>query len=261
VPGQAQFDNATSRELEAAYTSPIAKARRQKALALLDLNAGDEVLDIGSGPGYLTDEIALQVGSSGRVLGIDRSPDMLALSRRRCAERAQVSFQQADAAKISSPSAAFDAAAAIQIYEYVADMDNALQELYRLLRPGGRAVIVDTDWASLVWEAEDRVLAERIFNAWEEHLADPHLPRRLAPLLRRAGFEIVTVDPYAAVVLAPEPFVAGIAKLIAGFVPGRRGITAEDAAAWLADLARTASSGRYFFSVTAFLFLAKRPGN
>jgi hypothetical protein len=119
-------------------------------------------------------------------------------------------------------------------------------------------VIVDIDWASLVWEAEDRARAEKIFQAWEEHLADAYLPRRLPPLLRECGFDAPTVEPYTAASLTPEPFASGLANLIAGFVPGRRGVTSEDAAAWLADLTATNSSGKYFFSLTAFLFLATR---
>ncbi len=217
------------------------------------------MLDVGAGPGFLASEIAAEVGSSGRVVGIDRSQQMLALARLRCAAQAQVEFLEADALSMPFPEVAFDAAAAIQIYEFVPDMPSALRELHRVLRPGGRVVIVDTDWSSLVWEAEDRARAARVFNAWEEHLVDAHLPRRLAPLLRKSGFDMLAVEPYTAISLAPEPFVAGLAKLTASFVAGRRGVTAEDAAAWLADLAATNERGHYFFSVSAFLFLARRP--
>ena len=67
------------------------------------------------------------------------------------------------------------------------------------------------------------------------------------------------VEPCTAFTLHPEPFVEGLATLISGFVPGRRGATAEDAAAWLEDLSATSSAGNYFFSLTAYLFLARRP--
>jgi len=259
VPGQLQFDSTASRELEALYLSPLAVERRKRALALLGLHAGDAVLDIGSGPGFLAEEIAAKVGPSGRVVAIDRSPDMLALAERRCAQHPHVAFQQADAVDIPFPPATFDAAVAVQVYEYVPYMPAAIRELHRALRPGGRAVIVDIDWASLVSEAEDRPRAERVFHAWEEHLADPYLPRRLAPLLRESGLGVAAVEPYTMLSLTPEPFVAGLAKLIAGFVPGRRGVTAQDASAWLADLTATYASGNYFFSLTAYMFLAKRP--
>lgn len=257
---QLRFDSATVQQIAAQYLSPMVAARRQKALALLELDAGESVLDIGNGPGFLTDEIAAAVGPSGRVTGIDRSPNMLALARSRCAPRPQVTFQEADAVEIPFPAGTFDAAIAVQVYEYVPDMAAALRELYRVLRPGGRAVIVDTDWASLVWEAEDRARAERIFHAWDEHLKDPFLPRRLAPLLRESGFEVAKVEPYTAVSLSPEPYATGLARLIADFAPGRRGVSAEDAAAWLADLEATNSRGSYFFSLTAFLFLARKQG-
>ena len=239
--------------------SPLVVARRQSVLALLGLQSGEAVLDIGSGPGFLADEMAVAVGPTGRVAGIDRSRDMLALARERCAHRPQATFQEADATEIPFPAAMFDAAISVQVYEYVPDMAAALRALCRVLRPGGRAVVVATDWASLVWEAENRARAERVFNAWDEHLTDPYLPRRLAPLLRESGLEVAKVEPYTAVSLSPEPYATGLARLTADFVPGRRGVTAEDAAAWLADLGETNANGRYFFSLTAFLFLAKRP--
>lgn len=239
--------------------SPLVSARRQRVLALLGPQLGETVLDIGSGPGFLADEMAAVAGPSGRVAGIDRSPNMLALARKRCADRPQATFQEADVTAIPFPAETFDAAIAVQVYEYVPDMEAALRELHRVLRPGGRSVIVDTDWASLVWESQDRVRAERVFRAWEEHLTDPYLPRRLAPLLLKSGFEVAKVEPYTAVSLSPEPYATGLARLIATFVPGRRGVTVEDAAAWLADLEATNSGGRYFFSLTAFLFLATKP--
>jgi arsenite methyltransferase len=252
---QIQFSDDTARALDTVYLSPLATARRQRALALLGLQTGERVLDIGTGPGFLVTDVAAAVGPSGTVVGVDRSPDLLAVAQRRCGTLSQVSLHEADATAMLLDSGTFDAATVVQVYEYVPDVAAALRELHRVLRPGGRAVIVDTDWSSLVWEATDRARANRIFNAWEEHLADPFLPRRLPALLRQAGFEVAEVQPHTMFSATPEPFSAGLAKLVAGFVPGRRGVTAEDAAAWLADVTAT---NDYFFSLTAFQFLARR---
>ena len=58
-----------------------------------------------------------------------------------------------------------------------------------MLRPGGRLLVLDTDWDSIVWHSSDRERMERVLAAWNEHLADPYLPRRLPGLLRAAGLE------------------------------------------------------------------------
>ena len=59
-----------------------------------------------------------------------------------------------------------------------------------MLRPGGRVLILDTDWDSLVWHAHDRARMRRILAAWNERFADPYLPRTLARRLRDAGVEV-----------------------------------------------------------------------
>jgi arsenite methyltransferase len=215
-------------------------------------------LDIGSGPGIFTEELAEVVGPSGQVVGIDISKDMLAMARHRCSDRSNIRFEETDALQLSFADASFDAAVAAQVYEYVSDVPAAFSELHRVLRPGAPVIVVDIDWASLVWEAEDRPRAEKLFDAANEHLADPYLPRRLHGLLTNAGFEVSLVEPFPMFSLSLDPYVAGLAKIGASFVVGRRGVTADDVAAWLQDLKRTEERGASFFCITAFLFLALR---
>jgi arsenite methyltransferase len=63
------------------------------------------------------------------------------------------------------PHRAFDAAVSTQVYEYVADVATAPAELRRLLRPGGRALVLDTEWDSVVWHVADRDRHRRIMAA------------------------------------------------------------------------------------------------
>jgi ubiquinone/menaquinone biosynthesis C-methylase UbiE len=257
-----QFDEAAARRMEAVYVTPDVVAQRDEVLQALALQPGERVLDIGSGPGLLARAMAQAVGPTGHVRGIDISESMLALAQARCADQPNVDFQPGDATRLPFDDASFDVAVSTQVYEYVADVDAALAELFRVLGPGGRAAVLDTDWASIVWHATDTARMERVLAAWDEHAADPHLPRTLGPRLRRAGFQVQrrAVVPLFNPDGDPETYSFRAIPLIAAFVVGRRGITQQEADAWVADLQVTAERGAYFFSLNRYLFVASKPG-
>jgi NAD(P)-dependent dehydrogenase (short-subunit alcohol dehydrogenase family) len=186
-----RFDAATSRRVEASYATPDVVEQRRIIIGALSLQPGERVLDIGSGPGFLACEMASAVGPSGSVTGIDPSQDMLSLAAGRAAP-AHVTFGPGDATDLPFADGTFDAVTSTQVYEYVADMPRALSEARRVLRRGGRLLVLDTDWDSIVWASSDADRMRRVLSAWDEHLADPHLPRRLAGLMADAGLESPT---------------------------------------------------------------------
>lgn len=253
-----EFDADAARRIDRTYASPDVAAQRAEVLALLAPRPGERVLDVGSGPGYLVASIADAVGRAGAVHGLDPSAAMNALARERAADRPQVSIDTGDALALPYPDGAFDAAVSTQVYEYVADIAGALAELRRVLRPGGRALVLDTDWDSVVWSVADRERHRRVMDAWEEHLAHPHLPRSLPRLLRAAGFTVSAhrVVPLLNVTLSADGYSAGTMELIASFVAGRAGLTRADADAWLADIRARADEGDYLFSMCRYVFLA-----
>jgi arsenite methyltransferase len=257
------FDQDASRKLEATYQTPDVIAQRAATLQALALQAGEWVVDVGSGPGLLAAEMATQVGPAGQVIGLDLSDSMLALSRQRHADLATskcLRFLKADAARLPFADSTFDVAVSTQVYEYVPDVAAALAEAYRVLRPGGRVLILDTDWDSIVWAADDQARMQRLLAAWADRFADPHLPRSLSWQLQAAGFQVERRE--VLVLFNPEydPNTYSLAngQIMADFAVAQGRMPREEAEAWMRDLQRLGSQGRYFFSLNRYLFLATK---
>ncbi len=261
MSGGLEFDAAASRQVEAMYQTPDVAAQRVEVLRALDLQRGEHVLDVGSGPGLLAAEIAAAVGPDGRVAGIDTSDAMLAMAQSRCAEQSWAAFENADAAKLPYADATFDAAVSTQVYEYVPDISGAFAELYRVVRPGGRAIILDSDFGSLVWHTREPARMARVLAAWDEHFVHPHLPRVLALRLREAGFVVRgrSVIP----IFNPEyhsgAFSFHMIGVVAAFVVGRNGLTQDEVDAWAAEFETLGQTGEYFYSLNRYLFVAHKP--
>jgi arsenite methyltransferase len=253
-----QFDENAARHIQRLYSTPDVAQQRAAVLTLLAAQSGERVLDVGSGPGFLVASLADAVGAGGAVHGLDPSAPMNAVARELIGNRPWARIDDGDAVDLPYPDGAFDVAVATQVYEYVADIPRALSELRRVLRLGGRALVLDTDWDSVVWHVADRQRHRRIMAAWEEHLVHTHLPCTLPGHLRCAGFRVTGrhLIPLFNSRLEQNTFSALNMELIARFVTGRQGLTEEDVDAWLADLRARGAEDDYLFSVNRYCFLA-----
>jgi SAM-dependent methyltransferase len=228
----AKFGAREVARLEVVYASPAISGQRARMRAVLGARPGERGLDIGCGPAFLACELGLDVGPDGRIVGIDESPEMLEAARARIAREglgARVEVRPGDAARLDLPAAAFDFVTAVQVYLYVPDIEGALAEAARVLRPGGRLAVL-------------------------------HLPPRLPALLERAGLSVVHAEGIPLLELhgGPDTFSGGLIGSTADLA-ARHGVSREDAEAWRTDLQARASRGDYFFSLMRFLFVARRP--
>jgi arsenite methyltransferase len=258
---QVEFDEDTATKIEALYRIGDAVRRRRIVRQALDAAPGERILDVGCGPGFYCAELADEVGRSGSVVGVDSSPAMLELAARRCAGLEGVELRPADAVSLPVHDASFDGALCVQVLEYVADPTVALGEMHRALRPGGRVVVWDIDWATVSLHALDSALTERVLRAWDQHLTHASLPRTLGSRLRSAGFEDVRMEahPFATCGLDPETYGAALLPLIGAFVVGRNGITDEQAQAWLSEQQRLGERAEFYFASTQLCFTATKP--
>ena len=254
----AQFDDVGARRIEAVYLTPDVVAQRQHVLQRIAPQMGERILDIGCGPGLTSQALGEAVGASGSVLAVDIAEPMLALARKRCQALPHVQLAHLDVTHLPQSDASFDMALATQVYEYVPDIAQALQELARVLRPGGRALLVDTDWESAVWASRDDTRMRKVLDTWNQHIPWPQLPRSLMQALQQAGFKNVQVEvmPLLNTRFDTNTYSAGMLEVMGAFVTGRDGLTAEDVAAWQADVRSMDQHTGYFFSLNRYVFVA-----
>jgi hypothetical protein len=132
--------------------------------------------------------------------------------------------------------------------------------MVRVARPGGRVVVFDTDWETLILDAGDWRVTRMVLNAVCGSIRNGWIGRRLAPLFREAGLEGIRVFPDTLLMprFAPVDATLGIRRTVervreAGLVSAAEGET------WLADLAERDRTGRFFCSVTSFCVAGRKP--
>lgn len=157
-------------------------AVNDRALALLDVAAGERVLEIGFGPGRAIGELAAR---GARVTGVDASSAMLAAGRRRNAaavEAGQVNLLVGDVAALPLPDAAVDAVLAVHTLYFWPDLADGLREIRRVLVVGGRVV--------LAFRAAEHGLPRRLDPAVYRVPTTEHARHAL----RGAGFDEITLE-------------------------------------------------------------------
>jgi ubiquinone/menaquinone biosynthesis C-methylase UbiE len=202
-PSLSYMDTQTAADWLAALAD-ISAVTSYKALSydLLDLKPGQTLADVGCGIGDDARALVERVSPGGEVIGLDASESMI--------ERAIAAgvtpglrFAVADAAALPLDDGSCDAVRADRMLQHVEDPLQVLREMRRVLKPGGRLVVVEPDWKTMALYpgssagGDDDRAAQVIFDWQVAHTRHPLIGRRLRALLSQAGFTSIAVTPVA----------------------------------------------------------------
>lgn len=212
-------------------------AARDTYLGLLDIAAGERVLDVGCGSGAVTRAIAKRVGSRGLAVGLDQSPALLAVARelaRQAGVGDCVEFHEGNALRLPFPDSSFDAVVCVTVLSHVPKGEAAIPELVRVLRPGGRLGVFDLDTDMTAFTHPDRALTRRIVAAASDATAvNGWLVRLLPSLFQRAGIVDVRARGFFPLETDLRSFYAGMADRCAEVAAKAGVITDFQRRAWL----------------------------
>ena len=161
--------------------------------ALIDLQPGQIVLDLGSGGGIDVLLSAKRVGPTGRVYGLDMTDEMLALARenQRKAGATNVEFLKGTIESIPLPDNSVDVVISNCVINLSADKDRVLREAFRVLKPGGRFAVSD-----VVVQGDLPAEVRRSMELWVGCIAGALRDTDYIATLGAAGFTEVGVDPW-----------------------------------------------------------------
>ena len=161
--------------------------------ALVALEAGETVLDLGSGGGIDVLLSAKRVGPTGKVYGLDMTDDMLALARenQRKAGVTNVEFLEGTIEAIPLPDHTVDVVISNCVINLSDDKDAVLREAFRVLKPGGRLAVSD-----VVVRGEVPAAVRRNIELWVGCVAGALDESAYRDKLAAVGFESVAIDPW-----------------------------------------------------------------
>jgi len=187
-------------------------AARDAAFALPHLKPGMKLLDCGCGPGTITVGLAEAV-TPGSVVGVDLEPTQVALAERTVAERGikNARFEAASVYKLPFPDCSFDVVFSHALFEHLTEPLVVLQEIRRVLRPGGLIALSSPDWSGNLMaprDPETERAIEVLMAIQKRNGGNPYVGREFGRLLQEAEFSRISLaamyDSYEDVPLAAE---------------------------------------------------------
>ncbi|HBC52749.1 MAG TPA: hypothetical protein DCZ06_00665 [Alphaproteobacteria bacterium] len=165
-------------------------------LAPADIQEGHIVVDYGCGPGGLSLELARRVGAGGLVHGIDLNAQFIKLAVQYLAEEGfaeRTQFHHVSDDRIPLPDQSVDRLICKNVLEYVPDVSATIAEFRRVVKPGGKVHILDSDWGMLVVEPLGHEKLAELFAAAEHAYHTPRIGRILYSEMKKAGYADVAV--------------------------------------------------------------------
>lgn len=237
---------------------------KQRGYEKLRIEEGQRLLDVGCGPGIDVMAMAERVGEGGEVVGVDHDRDMLEEARKRAAAVGlgkRIRFEAADAVALPFADAHFDGCRSERLFMHLAHAGRAFEEMVRVIKPGGRIIATETDWASLSCDSDHVDIERRLvrFRA-EKSLNNGYSARRLfrqfkAPALNEIELEIFPLHTADMELFRSLTLLEEVERkaLEAGAV------ASAELESWRAELKARKAEETFFGSVNVILASGRKP--
>ena len=258
--------------LEMRSQCPDIQQVNAELIQTLGLSPGERILEAGCGTGVLCRMASPSILPGGRIVGLDRSEDFISAARHKLANRQEdrsgdeipIRFVLGQAESMPFPKGGFDAAFAARLLLHTQDPQTVVAEMVRVIRPGGRLVLMDWDFDTVAVDHPDRELTRRLLN-WraDHHGGENWSGRRLWRYSIRAGLVQPEVTSVVTVVHSESDGLTQSLWRAAQVARDAGAITPEEHDRWVGDLKLQIKRGCFFASIVYFIargFVAQDQG-
>jgi ubiquinone/menaquinone biosynthesis C-methylase UbiE len=219
---------------------------KQETFELMGLQPGMHIADVGCGTGDDLSRLAIEVTSDGRAVGFDLSEAMLDEARRRHAKIPSLRFMNAPATALGVAADTFHAIRADRVLIHVPKPEEALQEMIRVTRPGGRIVISEPDMPGCWVASSDYALTGRIMQSIAESCVNPYLARDLYAMFHDAGLRDVSFRMRSVTAFDPQSVnkVLDFKSVLAG-MHAKKLFSDEEVGRWIGEFEERGRTGRF----------------
>lgn len=228
----------------------------------IELDDSSRVLDLGCGTGVIARSLARKPNFSGRIVGVDQSEAFIEAARRFSADEQVgecVEFLVCDGHCLDLEDASFDVAIAHTLISHVSDPATVVQELARVVRPGGTVVIFDGDYSSLTYAVPDHEFGRRMdFALAHASFNNPHIMRDLVRMLPDYGFGVVTTLADVVSEIGTASYFASFADTYAPLVVSSGLMAQHELDHWLHLIERAKDDNTFFAACNYYAYILER---
>ncbi len=244
-------------DLQAA--NPAVRRLRTWARDELAPRDGETAVDVGAGTGEEVQALASSVGPTGRAVGVEPHAGLREEAQRRAAGTS-ATYVDGDARALPFEDGSVDVLRCERVWQHLTEAQEAADEVARVLAPGGRAAVLDTDWSTMVGRVGDPEVQRRLNESSWRRMANPFAGRHLRTQLQRAGLAVRPDIGSSALVLPDEVMSKPMMLDMNLRLSVEEGVvTPEEAEAYREAIVEAAGRGEGFMAVTMFAVVADKP--
>lgn len=239
---------------------------KQISYKKIQVKQGDTILDLGCGPGIDAIELGRLVSPNGKIIGADYDEVMVT----QAAKQAEIlklnhliHFQQENANALTFQDDYFDSCRSERLFMHLSNPAQVLAEMFRVTKPGGNVLVIDTDWASLSIDCPS-VKTERLLSNYrlEKFFANGYSGRSLYRLFNNSHFTDVQVDVFPLYTNNLELFYTlSIQEIIENKALVDNIITQQELDQWRMELKQAALDNSFYCSVNIVMVHGLKPIN